>query len=113
LGLLKGDVVRFEPPVATLPGQTLKVPHMGWNELQIVRPAPILADVGPSPSVYFVHSYYVRPKDESVVATRTEYGLSFTSMIWQEHLFASQFHPEKSQVVGLSMLKRFAELRLS
>ncbi|MBY0587931.1 imidazole glycerol phosphate synthase subunit HisH [bacterium] len=110
LGILAGDVVRFESRASQVPGQTLKVPHMGWNELEIVRPAPILEDLGPKPSVYFVHSYYVRPKDTSVIATVTDYGIKFTSMIWKEHLFASQFHPEKSQQVGLSMLAKFAEV---
>jgi glutamine amidotransferase len=109
LGILQGDVVRFPVMMSSVPGESLKVPHMGWNELDIIRPAPILVGLPPRPSVYFVHSYYVRPKDESVIATKTDYGISFTSMIWKDQLFASQFHPEKSQRVGLSMLQRFAE----
>jgi glutamine amidotransferase len=110
LGILRGDVVRFDSITNHLPGQTLKVPHMGWNEIDIVRPAPILAGLPNRPSVYFVHSYYVRPSDESVVATRTDYGIPFTSMIWKDHLYASQFHPEKSQQVGLRLLQQFAEV---
>lgn len=102
LGVLAGDVVRFpEMP-------ELKVPHMGWNTLDRARPVPLLEGVPSDASVYFVHSYYVRPQDESVVAARTNYGVSFTSMIARGNLFATQFHPEKSQKVGLRLLENFA-----
>lgn len=104
LNLFEGDVVRFPP----LPG--LKVPHMGWNQLRIRRPAPVLRDLPAEPSVYFVHSYYVRPKESEWVATETDYPEPFASSIWRENVFASQFHPEKSQKVGLAMLKNFASL---
>lgn len=110
LGILKGDVVRFDPhPVADSP--PLKVPHMGWNQLIVEKAGnPILRGIPENASVYFVHSYYVRPTDRSVIATQTDYGQRFTSMIWRDRLFAAQFHPEKSQSVGLRMLKNFAEL---
>ena len=110
LGILQGDVVRFDPPpVADSP--PLKVPHMGWNQLRATKPNnPLLKDVPDEASVYFVHSYYVRPTDPSVIATETDYGQRFTSMIWRDRFFATQFHPEKSQSVGLTMLKNFAEL---
>jgi glutamine amidotransferase len=103
LDLIPGEVVRFQ----TLPG--LKVPHMGWNQLQIKRRAPALRDVPDRSSVYFVHSYYVVPKDANVIAAETDYPTPFTSAIWRDNIFATQFHPEKSQAVGLSMLKGFAD----
>jgi glutamine amidotransferase len=109
LGVLPGDVVRFDPP--RFDGRRrLKVPHMGWNQLRWRRRAPIAVDAPPDASVYFVHSYYVRPRDPDVVAAETDYGGPFASMIWIDNIFAAQFHPEKSQRTGLAMLKRFAEL---
>ena len=87
------------------------VPHMGWNQLDIRRPAPLLEGIAEGTYVYFVHSYYVAPKDSRVIATETDYGGSFCSMIWRDNVFATQFHPEKSQSEGLRMLRNFAELR--
>ncbi len=103
LDLFRGEVVRFDET----PG--LKIPHMGWNQLRVVRPAPCLRDLPPEPSVYFVHSYYVRPADPRLVATETDYPTPFASSIWHENVFATQFHPEKSQRVGLAMLRQFAQ----
>jgi glutamine amidotransferase len=111
LGVLPGEVVRFSWPDAQGAGPAdLKVPHMGWNQLSIRRAAPLLAGLAEGAHVYFVHSYYVVPRDEAVVATVTDYGGPFTSMIWRDNLFATQFHPEKSQADGLRMLKNFAHL---
>jgi glutamine amidotransferase len=104
LGILRGEVVRFELP------HEFKVPHMGWNQLDIRRRPPILGDTPVGMYCYFVHSYYVVPRDESVIATTTDYGGPFCSMIWRDNLFATQFHPEKSQSQGLEILRRFAEL---
>jgi glutamine amidotransferase len=104
LGVLPGEVVRFELPK----GYT--VPHMGWNQLAIRQPAPILDGLAEGTYVYFVHSYYVVPKDPGIIATETDYGGSFCSMIWRDNVFATQFHPEKSQSDGLKILKNFAEL---
>ena len=104
LGIVPGEVVRF--PAA--PG--LKVPHIGWNALDIVRPNPLLAGIPTGAHVYFVHSYYVVPRDEPVTATRTVHGTPFVSMIARGNLFATQFHPEKSQRVGLQLLANFAKL---
>lgn len=105
LGLFAGPVVRFPHQ----PG--LKVPQIGWNQLEIVRPdCPLLRGVADGSHVYFVHSYYPRPADEGLVATRTEYGVTFASAIWRDNVFATQFHPEKSQDVGLRMLRNFVEL---
>ena len=104
LGILKGKVVRFELPC------DFKVPHMGWNQLAIRRAPPVLADLADGTNVYFVHSYYVVPEDPEVIATETDYGGNFCSMVWRDNLFASQFHPEKSQTDGLKILNRFAQL---
>jgi len=104
LDLFPGEVIRF----GDVPG--LKVPHMGWNQLRIKRPAPHLADLPPDPAVYFVHSYYVVLMYRGLVATETDYPSPFASSIWRDNVFATQFHPEKSQRVGLRMLKNFVEL---
>jgi len=104
LGVLKGRVERFDLP------DEYAVPHMGWNQLQIRRPAPVLNGLADGTHVYFVHSYYVVPDDPGVIATETEYGGPFCSMIWRENVYATQFHPEKSQAQGLRILKNFAEL---
>ncbi len=103
LGVLPGEVVRFDLPAE------YKVPHMGWNQLTLRRPAPLLEGVASGAHVYFVHSYYVVPRDPQVIAAETSYPAPFTAMIWHENLFATQFHPEKSQADGLKMLRNFAE----
>lgn len=112
MDLLPGRVRRFaqDMPDPRLPSAMLKVPHMGWNRVRVVRPAPILAGLPEEPFFYFVHSYYVEPADSNVTAGITEYGGWFTSVIWRDNLFATQFHPEKSQAVGLQLLKNFAAL---
>lgn len=104
LGVLEGEVVRFELP------PDYSVPHMGWNQLSIARRAPILEGIEEGTYFYFVHSYYVVPRDPQVIATTTDYPDPFCSMIWRDNLFATQFHPEKSQADGLRMLENFAEL---
>jgi len=109
LGIIPGRVVRF-PTDMRQGGEELKVPHMGWNQIAVRREAPIFKGVADGASVYFVHSYYVIPEDEGVVATVTDYGISFCSSIWRENIMATQFHPEKSQQVGLTILKNFGEL---
>ncbi|HEY1860478.1 MAG TPA: imidazole glycerol phosphate synthase subunit HisH [Gemmataceae bacterium] len=104
LDLFPGEVVRF-PELADL-----KVPHIGWNQLRIRSAAPMLRGIADGRSVYFVHSYFPAPRDERLVATETDYPTPFTSAIWHENVFATQFHPEKSQRVGLTMLANFAAL---
>ncbi len=102
LGLLPGRVVRFKPR----PG--LKIPHMGWNTLHILREAPLLKGLGPDPSVYFVHSYHaVATRAEDVAAT-ADHPEPFAAMVWRDNLTACQFHPEKSQKLGLAMYANFA-----
>ncbi len=112
MDLLPGRVRRFAAnmPDPATPGATLKVPHMGWNRVRMLQPAPILAGLPEEPFFYFVHSYYVEPADSNVTAGITEYGRWFTSVIWRNNLFATQFHPEKSQASGLKLLANFAAL---
>ena len=105
LDVFAGDVVRFAPQ----PG--LKVPHMGWNQLRTRRPAPPLVGLPENSAVYFVHSYYAAPRDQGIVAAEADYPTPFAAAVWQENIFATQFHPEKSQAVGLEMLRRFAQWR--
>jgi glutamine amidotransferase len=104
LGIVPGKVVRFEVP------REYKVPHMGWNQARIVRRPPILEGLGDGTHFYFVHSFYVVPDDESMVAVEVDYFRPFCAMVWRENLYATQFHPEKSQLDGLRILKNFAEL---
>ncbi len=104
LGILPGEVRRFD-----IPGE-YKVPHMGWNQVCFKRRPPILAGLEEEPHFYFVHSYYVVPQSEAVVAGEASYAEPFCAMIWRDNLFATQFHPEKSQAEGLRVLKNFAEL---
>ncbi len=104
LDIVKGRVIRFK-----LPDAALKIPHMGWNGLSIKRQPPALQDVPDGSHVYFVHSFHVVPDDKSVIATTTDYGMEFVSSVWKDNVFAVQFHPEKSQALGLSILKRFGE----
>jgi len=104
LGIVPGKVVRFEVPAQ------YKVPHMGWNQARIVRRPPILEGIGEGTHFYFVHSYYVVPNDDSFVAVEVDYFHPFCAMVWRENLYATQFHPEKSQTDGLRILKNFAEL---
>lgn len=105
LGIFKGSVVRFAN------GEGLKIPQIGWNQLDVVKPdCPLFRGVPAGSYVYFVHSFFPRPADDSIVATRTEYGEMFASSVWRDNVFATQFHPEKSQKVGLQLLRNFVEL---
>src|SRR5262245_7392536 len=104
LGIIPGEVVRFPE------NSGLKVPHMGWNRVESAPNCPLLAGIPRDSFFYFVHSYYVVPRDEVLIAGRTEYGQTFTSVIQRGNLFATQFHPEKSQQFGLKLLQNFSEL---
>lgn len=105
LGIFQGKVVRFSN------GNGLKVPQIGWNQLELVQPkCPLFRGVENGSYVYFVHSFFPKPLDSSIVATKTSYGETFASAVWKDNLFATQFHPEKSQKVGLQLLKNFVEL---
>ncbi len=103
LDIIPGRVIRFT--------NQFKVPHMGWNQLEIKKQdEPIFNDIPDGSYMYFVHSYYVQPEDPDAIATTTDYGIHFTSMIAKGNLFATQFHPEKSQDIGLQMLRNFGSL---
>jgi len=114
LDIIKGKVVRFHGPAFETPHSALdilKVPHMGWNTISIKNRPPVLEDVPDASHFYFVHSYYVVPDDPGVIATTTTYGIEFVSGIWKDNIVAVQFHPEKSQALGLGILKRFGEMK--
>lgn len=105
LGILKGSVVKFRA------ANNLKVPHMGWNDLKVVAGnCPLLDGLTGNLKVYFCHSYYPKPVDKSVIAATTTYGLEFASVVWKENIYGAQFHPEKSQAVGLRMIENFVKL---
>jgi glutamine amidotransferase len=105
LGVLRGPVVRF----ADRPG--LKIPQIGWNQIELTRPdCPIFQGIPSGSYFYFVHSFFPRPAGEAIVAARTTYGEPFASAVWQDNVFATQFHPEKSQKMGLRLLRNFLDL---
>jgi glutamine amidotransferase len=105
LGIFGGSVVRFGN------GHGLKIPQIGWNQLDVIKPeCPLYRGIPSGSYVYFVHSFFPKPVDDSIVATRTEYGETFASSVWRDNIFATQFHPEKSQKIGLRLLKNFVEL---
>jgi glutamine amidotransferase len=104
LGIIKGEVKKF-------PVSDLKVPHMGWNQLSnVISACPLLKEIPEGSYVYFCHSYYPESGDNRVTAATADYGLNFTAALWQENVYGAQFHPEKSQAVGLKMLENFVNL---
>ena len=104
LGLLKGHIVRIPER------SDLKVPHIGWNDLAFPKESRLFQGLKGGEYVYFVHSYYLQAEDEAVVAATTEYGVHIHAAIEQDHIFACQFHPEKSASVGLQIIKNFVEI---
>jgi len=105
MGLLKGVVKKFRNE------KGLKVPHMGWNQLNIKnKNCPLLKGLEDKVAVYFCHSYYPEPEDEAIVATTTDYGIDFASSVWKDNIYGVQFHPEKSQEIGLKILRNFVNL---
>jgi glutamine amidotransferase len=113
MNILQGRVRRFPHGLTDGRGQALKVPHMGWNQTHIVRPAPIFDGIPEAAYFYFAHSFYVEPLADAAVATTTDYGVRFVSGIWHDNMFGVQFHPEKSQTHGLRVLKNFGDLARS
>lgn len=117
LDIIKGQVVRLpktrdDSGIGDAEGERkLKVPHMGWNSILFKKRTPIYEHIDDGSYFYFVHSYYVIPEEKSVISTSTTYGVEFTSSIWKDNIFAMQFHPEKSQQLGLQILKNFSELK--
>jgi glutamine amidotransferase len=103
LGIFAGDCVRF-------PLSALKVPHMGWNRISIVKSSAVIQNITDGSYFYFVHSYYVRPTDPAIIAMECDYGFKFCAMVQQSNIYATQFHPEKSQRDGLTLLTGFVQL---
>ncbi len=103
LGLLCGAIVRF-------PTDGPKVPHIGWNQLQVCNPSPLLKGVPEGSYAYFVHSYYAQAASPGMILARTEYGLAFPAVVGQGNVYGAQFHPEKSQYTGLKLLMNFMEM---
>ncbi len=105
IGIFPGHVVRFQNDAG------LKIPQIGWNKVRIMNPdCPIYKGITDHSYFYFVHSFYPIPQDSSIIASETDYGTTFASSIWRRNVFATQFHPEKSQRVGLQLLKNFRDL---
>lgn len=103
LGLFKGTIVK-------IPDRGLKIPHMGWNSIEVVKDSRILNNIGENPFVYFVHSYYLNASDEGVVSAYTDYGERLGIAVEKDNVFATQFHPEKSGETGMKILKNFINL---
>lgn len=104
LGILKGEILRIPE------GEGRKIPHMGWNSLELRNQGRLFAGLSGEPYVYFVHSYYLKARDEQIVKAATEYGVTIHASVEQDNIFACQFHPEKSSDTGLKILKNFIEL---
>jgi glutamine amidotransferase len=104
LKILDGEVIM-------LPKQRVKIPHMGWNNIEIInKKSKLLENIENSSWVYFVHSYHVSPKNKSIVAANSKYGISISALIEKDNLFGTQFHPEKSGIVGSAMIKNFLKV---
>ena len=104
MGVFQGKVVRFGDA-------NLKIPQIGWNQVNIQKPdCPIFRGIDSGSHFYFVHSYFPEPSDPSIVASRTTYGVEFSSAVWKDNVFATQFHPEKSQKAGAKLLVNFVNL---
>lgn len=105
LGILEGKVLGFKNK------KGMKVPHMGWNQLEKVKSScPVLKDIPDNSYVYFCHSYYPEPRDRAVIAATCNYAVDFAAVVWQDNIYGVQFHPEKSQGIGLKILQNFVEL---
>ena len=109
LGIVGGQVIRFQQPAADASGAKLKIPHMGWNQVHQTQAHPLWQDIAQDSRFYFVHSYYVAPTDTDLVAATTDYPTPFTSVVAKDNVFAVQFHPEKSQRAGLRLLANFLQ----
>ena len=107
LGLIRGEVIRFPEPLLSDTGERLKVPHMGWNRVEFPERHPVLKGIDPRSEFYFVHSYYPVPVSEKAIVGTTTHGIAFASILEQDNIIATQFHPEKSGRPGLEFLKNF------
>ena len=115
LDVIKGSVVPFSHRLVDPDDKKsfLKIPHMGWNVIHKNGSPPLLENIADESYFYFVHSYYVVPEDPAVIATTTDYGIDFVSSIYRDNIFATQFHPEKSQLQGLEILKAFGKMAMT
>lgn len=111
LGLMEGRTVRFPGNMTGPEGRRLKIPHMGWNRISVKKAHPVLAGIDPYDEFYFVHSYYPKPQNASMVLAVSDYGMEFPAAVGINNLFAVQFHPEKSGRAGLNMLRNFCNWR--
>lgn len=109
LGIISGRVRRFT--VDKHGGMDIKIPHMGWNQVNFQRPCPLFKGIADGAHWYFVHSYFVDPSDRQIAATTTTHGVPFVSSIWWDNVVGCQFHPEKSQTVGLQLIKNFGSVK--
>ncbi len=109
LGLLPGRARRFPATLRSDHGDTLKVPHMGWNRVKLIKGHPVFRDVTPEDEFYFVHSYFPFPDSGDSIIGITDYGITFASVVGEKNLVAVQFHPEKSGPIGLTILKNFCQ----
>ena len=107
IGLIKGQVIKFPDDLRDIDGRKLKVPHMGWNSVELKASHPLFEGVAPDSEFYFVHSYYPSPESGDRILGETSYGITFASVIASDNLVAMQFHPEKSGKPGLKILKNF------
>jgi len=107
LGIILGKVIRFPDSVKDEHGDICKIPHMGWNRVNQQKPHPLWKNIEDSSRFYFVHSYYVQTESDKDIAAKTDYATEFTSAVARENVFATQFHPEKSQHAGLTLLRNF------
>lgn len=113
LGILKGNVLKFQDDWTDEQGKAIKIPHMGWNTLTHIDTAhPLWQGIQDGTHFYFVHSYYCQPTDENIVAGQCEYGTAFCASVIKDNLFATQFHPEKSHTAGLQVLKNFVAWKI-
>lgn len=113
LGILKGNVLKFQADWTDEQGKAIKIPHMGWNTLTHIDTAhPLWQGIADGTHFYFVHSYYCNPLEKNIVAGQCEYGTAFCASVIQDNLFTTQFHPEKSHTAGLQVLKNFVEWRI-
>ena len=109
LDVVPGHVLRFADDMV-VGGEKLKVPHMGWNRISLKKASPLFTGIADGSFVYFVHSYYEQPDDPNVVAATSDYGIEFCASLWKDNVVATQFHPEKSQALGLQMLENFGKM---
>ena len=112
LGIVPGNVIRFKNSIRDQKGNVCKIPHMGWNQVMQSKPHALWKDIEDGSRFYFVHSYYVVPENQEDITGTTEYTTHFTSAAARDNFFATQFHPEKSQKAGLTLLKNFLEWKI-